>query len=102
MIYFTKDEENRLCDTIETLRAKGFLRPATTFFGGVQKYMEKEWGYKEPPTMNEIKSTAESFFKNNENIKYIKSILNNDDNFNLFFDFMLTGIDAIFQERKQV
>lgn len=102
MLYLNMDEENQLLETFQTLKEKELLVPAGMFFERIRIYLEKEWGYDNPPSLNEIKTIAESFFSNDEPLKRIKAILNNDKNFSLFFNFELAAIDCIFHGKKKV
>lgn len=89
-----EDVEKNLYEIYGKLQKENLLESWKKFSNGVMKYFEKEWGYDNPPTLEEIASVSENFAENDQDMKKIKNLFGIETH-DFLLSFMIAGFDVI-------
>lgn len=93
------DYEMKVYKIYDQLTKENLFDDWKEFSGKVVKYLEKEWGNTDPPSMEEITKVTESFVQNENSLDKIEEVLNTED-FGLLITVLIIGIDVMINGEK--
>ncbi len=87
------DPEKKIYEIYAKLKKEDLFNDWTSHGNKVMIYLEREWGYENPPTENEIAEVINQF-SSDEGVKKVFKVLNKNDK-QFLLDFMRIGFNEI-------